>query len=159
MEHSDLRLKGLRIRVRRVKARDLQPEMDVPPEIRDQMNRAEPFFAKWYEESVSSWHESEASNKGTPPPVPLARVNSAFILDGTVYFPSGYDRKKAARRYISGEFGSLDGAFFFVNVLGGKTHLHLRSFHWDELVRLLAEPPRQGHEEQSAPRLGRGAES
>jgi hypothetical protein len=120
-------LKGIRIRVRRVKARNVKPETEV------QMDRAEPFFVKWYEESVSSWQESEAKKNGAPPPVPLVRVNSAFILDGTVYFPSGCDRKEAARRYKGGEFGSLDGAFFFVNELGGKTHLHLRSFNWEEV--------------------------
>lgn len=96
------------------------------------MNRAEPFFVKWYEESVSSWQESEDKSKGTPPPVPLVRIYNAFILDGTVYFPAGCDRKEAVRRYRSGEFGSLGGAFFFVNELGGKTHLHLRSFNWEE---------------------------
>jgi hypothetical protein len=127
-----LRLKGIRIRVRRVKAQDVRPEIDVEPEIEDQMNRAEPFFANWYQESVSSWQESEARSQGAPPPVPLTRVRNAFIFDGTVYFPSGYDRKRAVRRYKSGEFGSLPGAFFFVNVLGGKTHLHLRSFNWEE---------------------------
>jgi hypothetical protein len=102
-------------------------------EIEEQMNRAAPFFIKWYEEAVSSWQESEAK-KGFPPPVPLARVKSAFILDGTVYFPTGHDRKQAARRYKSGEFADLGGAFFFVNELGGKTYLHLRPFSWEKIV-------------------------
>ncbi len=96
------------------------------------MNRAEPFFIKWYEASVASWLEN-AAEKGNPPPVPLARVKSAFILNGTVYFPTGHDRKEAARRYKSGEFGDLAGAFFFVNQLGGKTCLHLRAFRWEEI--------------------------
>lgn len=121
-----MRLKGRGIRASRVKAQDLQAEIE------EQMNRAEPFFIKWYEESISSWQESEAKKK-TQPPVPLARVKNAFILGGTVYFPTGYDRKEAARRCKSGEFGSLNGAFFFVNELGGKTHLHLRPFNWEKL--------------------------
>jgi hypothetical protein len=97
------------------------------------MNRAEPFFIKWYEESVSAWQESEARKTGAPPPVPLARVRNAFILNGTVYFSTAYDRKEAARRCKSGEFGSLAGALFFVNELGGKTHLHLRPLDWEKL--------------------------
>lgn len=126
MEHGDLRLTGRGIRASRVKVRDVQAE------IADQMNRAEPFFIKWYEESVSSWQESEAKKKGVPPPVPLARVKNAFIFNGTVYFPTAYDRKEAARRCKSREFGSLDAAFFFVNELGGKTHLHLRPLNWEK---------------------------
>ena len=101
-------------------------------EIDDQMNRAEPFFVKWYEESVASWRESGAK-EGSPPPVPLARVKSAFILGGTVYFPTGHDRREAARRYKSGEFGGLAGAFFFVSELGGKRSLHLRAFSSEKI--------------------------
>jgi hypothetical protein len=121
----------VKLKIRRFLRRRAKVQ-DVRAEVEDQLKRAEPFFTSWYEESVSSWRESEAKKKGAPPPLPLAKVENALVLDGTVYFPTGYDRKEAVRRCESGEFGSLHAAFFFVNELGGKTHLHLRPFDWEK---------------------------